>query len=79
MNPPYFCSAIPLSSSEKINLTNALSAYLGKAEALALIIATTDLQEYNLKTISDYLWALSDLIKEAKCLHDKQNLLTLNN
>lgn len=68
-------TAVYLSSSEKKDLHEAISACLCKAQAIALVIATTNVDEYNTKTVNDYLWALSDLIRDAKCLYDKQALL----
>lgn len=51
-------------------LFNAVNACLCKAEALALTAATTDFESYNPDTINNYLWALTDIIHEAKYLHN---------
>ena len=52
-------------------LFEATSACLCKAHALAAIAATTDFEAYDANIINNYLWAISDLIRETKWLHDK--------
>lgn len=49
-------------------LYDATSACLCKAEALAQTASATDFETYTPDTIGNYLWALSDLIHEAKFL-----------
>jgi len=46
---------------------------LCKAEALAATAATTDFEAYNADTIGNYMWVLSDIIREAKWLYGKAN------
>lgn len=52
-------------------LFDAINARLHKAEALAVIAATIDFETYTSETIGNYLWALSDVIREVKWLHKK--------
>lgn len=52
-------------------LFNAVNACLCKTEALALTAATTDFESYDSDTINNYMWALSDIIRETKCLYEK--------
>lgn len=52
-------------------LYDAIHACLSKAEALATTAATTDFEAYGVDTISNYLWALSDAIREARWLYGK--------
>lgn len=52
-------------------LYDAISACLNKAEALAITAATTDFEAYGVDVISNYLWALSDTIREARWLYGK--------
>lgn len=50
-----------------------INACLCKAHALAAIATTIDLEAYSAEVFHDYLWALSDIIHEAKWLHDRAN------
>jgi hypothetical protein len=52
-------------------LLEAISACLSKAEALALTAATTDFESYEPETINNFMWALSDIIRETKWLYQK--------
>jgi hypothetical protein len=52
-------------------LSSAISASLSKAEALALTAATIDFDGYDPDTINNYMWTLSDLIREIKWLYEK--------
>jgi hypothetical protein len=56
---------------EASQLSSAISASLSKAEALALTAATMDFDGYDPDTINNYMWALSDLIREIKWLYEK--------
>lgn len=57
---------------------DALNACLCKAEALAITAATTDFEAYTPETFSNYLWALSDIIREAKWLHEQAEKIIKN-
>jgi hypothetical protein len=50
-------------------LFDAVNACLCKAEALAVTAATTDFESFESNIINNYMWALSDIVREAKCLH----------
>jgi hypothetical protein len=50
-------------------LFDAVSACLSKAEALTSIATTIDMEIYTSEVVNNYLWALGDIIREAKCLH----------
>lgn len=50
-------------------LSDAINACLSKAEALAVIAATIDFECYESEIISNYLWALSDSVREARWLN----------
>jgi hypothetical protein len=52
-------------------LSSAINASLSKAEALALTAATMDFDGYDPDTINNYMWTLSDLIREIKWLYEK--------
>lgn len=52
-------------------LYDTISACLCKAEALATTAAATDFEAYSADTINHYLWAISDIIREARWLYDK--------
>lgn len=52
---------------------DAMSACLCKAEALASTAAAIDFEIYTPETINNYLWALSDTLREAKLLCSKIN------
>src|SRR5262245_23677080 len=52
-------------------IAEAVSDHLCKAEALALIASSADLDTYPPEIISNYLWALSDIIREAGWLYEK--------
>lgn len=52
-------------------LYDAINACLSKAEALATTAATTDFEAHGIDTISNYLWILSDTIREARWLYGK--------
>lgn len=52
-------------------LFDAKNACLCKAEALAAMAAASDFDAYTSEIISNYLWALSDMIHEARWLHKK--------
>jgi hypothetical protein len=49
----------------------AIAVCLSKAEALAITAATTDFEAYEPDTINNYMWTLSDIIREAKWLYGK--------
>jgi hypothetical protein len=55
-------------------LYDAINACLCKAEALAATAATTDFEAYESDTINSYMWALRDIIHEAKWLYNKIDL-----
>jgi hypothetical protein len=52
-------------------LYDTINSCLSKAEALAITAATVDFESYEPDTINNYLWALSDIIREAKWLYGK--------
>lgn len=52
-------------------LYDAVNACLCKAEALAATAANTDFETYNAETIGNYMWTLSDIIREARWLYGK--------
>ncbi len=52
-------------------LNDAISACLSKAEALAITAATTNFEAYTDEILTNYLWTLSDIIREAKWLYGK--------
>lgn len=54
-------------------LTDAIKARLCKAEALALLAASSDLELYKTDTINNYLWTLSDLLIEVNALYSIAN------
>ncbi len=56
-------------------LNDAISAYLSKAEALAITAATTNFEAYTTEVLTNYLWALSDTIREAQWLHEKFSIV----
>lgn len=49
----------------------SISARLAKAEALAIIAANLDLDAYAPDIVSNYLWALSDMVRESKALYEE--------
>ena len=51
-------------------LSAAINRCLCQAEALAVIATIADAETVGLDTINHYLWALSDLIQEARWLYD---------
>jgi hypothetical protein len=52
-------------------LYDSVNACLCKAEALAIVAATADLEAYDPKVLNNYLWTLSDLVREARWLFEK--------
>ncbi len=52
-------------------LYDAVNACLCKAEALAATAANTDFETYSAETIGNYMWVLSDIIREARWLYGK--------
>ncbi|HSW93587.1 MAG TPA: hypothetical protein VLJ15_04440 [Gammaproteobacteria bacterium] len=52
-------------------LFEAVNASLCKAHAIAAIGAVADMDVYDADIVNNYLWALSDIIQEAKWLHGK--------
>jgi hypothetical protein len=52
-------------------LYDATRASLCKAEALAAVAASVDLHMYEPETVSNYLWVLSDLVRESAWLFGK--------
>jgi predicted metal-dependent HD superfamily phosphohydrolase len=52
-------------------ITDAIDACLAKAEALAVTAATIDFDAYTTDIISNYLWAVSDIIREARWLCER--------
>lgn len=58
-------------------LSNAFIACLCKAEALALTAATVDFEAFSSETFNNYMWALSDYIREAKVLYEKAKLVQI--
>lgn len=52
-------------------LYDAIAACLCKAEALAMTAAAVDFEAYTSDIISNYLWALSDIVREARYLYEK--------
>lgn len=46
-----------------------ISARLCKAEALAAVAANMDIECYSSEIISNYLWVLSDIVRESKSLY----------
>lgn len=59
-------------------LYDCINACLCKAEALATAAATTDFEAYSDDTINNYLWTLSDLIREARWLYGKTDGVMLS-
>jgi hypothetical protein len=57
-------------------LFDAVNACLYKAEAIAMTAATTDFEAYTSEVINNYMWALSDLIREARWLFGKTKCRT---
>lgn len=51
-------------------ISDAIKARLSKSKALALVATSTDFETFNSDIVSDYLWAISDMLQEANCLHD---------
>lgn len=47
-----------------------ISARLCKAEALAAVAANMDIECYSPEIISNYLWVLSDIVRESKSLYE---------
>jgi hypothetical protein len=54
--------------SDSQQLYDATSACLCKAQALAAIAASVDLDAYSSDIVSNYLWVLHDLIREGAWL-----------
>ena len=52
-------------------LSSAINRCLCQAEALAIIATITDAEAVGLDTINNYLWTLSDIVQEAKWLHER--------
>lgn len=59
----------PRLNSQQLN--DAISACLAKAEALATTAADIDFEAYTPSIVSNYLWALSDIIREARWLYNE--------
>jgi len=52
-------------------ILNNLNKFLCKAEALAAILEIADLETVATHVIDNYLWALSDYIREARQLYNR--------
>jgi hypothetical protein len=52
-------------------LLDAVSVCLNKAESLTCIATTIDMETYTSDIVNNYLWALSDIVREAKWLYEK--------
>ena len=50
-------------------LSAAINRCLCQAEALAVIATIVDAETVGLDTVNNYLWALSDMIQEARWLY----------
>jgi hypothetical protein len=51
-------------------LSAAINRCLYQAEALAVIATLADAEAIKLDTMNNYLWALSDIVQEARCLYE---------
>lgn len=47
-------------------LSSLISAYLSKDEALSGVAATMDFELFTPEIITNYLWSLNDMIREAR-------------
>lgn len=67
------CSVSQLSSliNQQIDIQENLAEYLYKAEAIANVALSNDFHDYSPSIIHDYIWALCDLINQAKSLSEK--------
>jgi hypothetical protein len=52
-------------------LFEVVSACLCKAHALSTVAATTDFEAYDVDILNNYLWAISDLLRETRWLYGK--------
>lgn len=70
-----FSSVYSINSDVNFNqLSDAMSACLAKAEALAITASTMDFEAFTSEIISNYLFTLSDIIREAQFLYKKLSL-----
>lgn len=51
-------------------LSAAVNRCLCQAEALAIIATVADAETVGTDTIDNYLWTLSGIVQEAKCLYE---------
>jgi len=58
-------------NADHLKILNTISSCLNKAEALTITAANLDFDVLDNQTIGNYLWALKDIIKEAKWLYEK--------
>jgi hypothetical protein len=65
------CTPSTFQQSNQNTLYDTLHAYLCKAEALAAVAVDVDFEIYDSEIVSNYLWALSDVVREARCLVEK--------
>ncbi len=51
-------------------LWSAINRCLCQAEALSIIATIIDAETIGVDTLNDYLWTLSDIVRETRCLYE---------
>jgi hypothetical protein len=64
--------------NQQVDAQEKLNEHLAKAEALAQITITTEFLELSESIIYNHLWALSDIISQAKDLNEQSLSILLS-